>query len=267
MFSELIDIVSAGIYNSDVVIRNKSVTETKKRPVSMFEIEIPVEDGGISYINSYITKIESDLIICAKPGQIRHTKLPFKCYYIHMIPKSNELYNILMNIPDYIKTDKKEEYVNLFKNICKYSDSKLEDSELMLGSLILRLTYMLLKESRKTRLKSNTKYNNYPVIEKVIKYIKENLTEDLSLKTVSAYAGFSHIHFHNFFKKATGLTLREYVEEQRLKRAVNMLVSTSATLTEIAHECGFSSQSYFSYAFKKRMGCTPGEYVHKNIVG
>ena len=88
------------------------------------------------------------------------------------------------------------------------------------------------------------------MIEKAMEYIRENLTSELSLEVVSEKMSFSPIHFHNMFKSATGMTLRKYVEEQRISKAANLLVTTDFTLTEIAYECGFSSQSYFSYAFK-----------------
>ena len=71
----------------------------------------------------------------------------------------------------------------------------------------------------------------------------------------------SPIHFHNFFKKSVGKTLREYVEEQRIKKATGLLLTTNDSLTKIAFECGFSSQSYFSYVFKRKMKITPREYV------
>ena len=57
------------------------------------------------------------------------------------------------------------------------------------------------------------------------------------------------------------MPLREYVEDRRIRKAVNLLIETDLTLAEIAYECGFSSQSYFSYAFKKKMGLTPREYA------
>ena len=83
----------------------------------------------------------------------------------------------------------------------------------------------------------------------------------MSLNAVASYASLSSIHFHNCFKAATGKTLHEYVEEQRIKKAAGLLVSTDLTLTEISYECGFSSQSYFSYAFKRKMKMTPREYA------
>lgn len=113
---------------------------------------------------------------------------------------------------------------------------------------------------KKQLYRDKLKSGNYEIIENVIKYIKENLTSDLSLNAVASYASLSPIHFHNCFKVATGKTLQEYVEEQRIKKSAGLLVSTDLTLTEISYECGFSSQSYFSYAFKRKKKMTPREY-------
>lgn len=253
------EIISIGIYNSEIAVKNKTITNNRK--TTMFEIEIPIENGGISYINSETNPIHTNMIICAKPGQIRHTKLPFKCYYIHMIVNKGELYDFLMNIPNFIKTDKYEKYFEIFVKICEHYDTALEIDEIILHSRILEIIYLLSKDSRNLFRREGIKSSNYKAIEKVISFIKENLTSDLSLETMASYAGFSPIHFHNCFKASTGKTLREYVEEQRIKKAANMLVTTDSKLTEIAYECGFSSQSYFSYAFKRKMHLTPREYA------
>lgn len=57
------------------------------------------------------------------------------------------------------------------------------------------------------------------------------------------------------------MTLREYVEEQRIKKAIHLLLTTDRSLTAVAYECGFSSQSYFSYVFKRKMKTTPRQYI------
>ena len=67
-----------GIYNSRKVGPDTKVS--KKRKTSMFEIELPVESGGISHINGESRHITTDLLVCAKPGQIRYTKFPYQCY-------------------------------------------------------------------------------------------------------------------------------------------------------------------------------------------
>ena len=253
------EIDAVGIYNSQIAAKNKTIT--KNRKTTMFEIEIPIEEGGISYINSEEMHIVPDIVICAKPGQIRHTRLPFKCYYIHMILNSGTLYDILTNVPVFIETKNSEEYRKIFEGLCGYFDSPLESDRIMAYSLILKLIYLLNRDSKKQLYKYKLNSRNYEIIENVIKYIKENLTSDLSLNAVASYASLSPIHFHNCFKAATGKTLHEYVEEQRIKKAAGLLVSTDLTLTEISYECGFSSQSYFSYAFKRKKNMTPREYA------
>ena len=255
---ELPEIVAVGIYDSSIAIKNRIVS--KNRKTTMFEIEIPIEKGGVSYINSEEAAIEPNIVICAKPGQTRHTKLPFKCYYIHLIVTDEMLYDKLMNIPNYLKTQKHKTYYEIFDKLCKYYVTAVDSDEIIIYSLILELIHTLINDSKKYMMKNCTKANNYETIENVIKYIKENLTSDLSLDAVAVYAGFSPIHFHNFFKASTGKTLREYVEEQRIRKAANMLITTDFPLTKIAYDCGFSSQSYFSYAFKRKMNYSPSEY-------
>ena len=229
----------------------------------MFEIELPLESGGVSYMDDDSCHIGPDILICARPGQLRHTMFPHICYYVHLIIEDGALYNMMMSVPSFIKVDDHNRYSELLRRISKYHNSTVERDLVMAESLILELIYTISKDAETMLLGDGVRGDKHDVIKSTIKYIKENLTSDLSLETVAAHSGFSPIYFHNFFKKATGKTLRDYVEEQRIRRAANMIVSSDMTLTRIAYECGFSSQSYFSYAFKRRIGMTPREYAKK----
>lgn len=252
------EIVAVGIYNSQIAAKNKSIT--KNRKTVMFEIELPIESGGVSFIDSDQSQITPSTLVCAKPGQTRHTKLPFKCYYIHMILKEGALYELLMSVPSYLSVADADKYRDIFERMCKYYDSAVESDRIMLHGLILELLHLIQKDSKKQLRRETISGSSFETIEKVISYIKQNLTADLSLEAVSAYANLSPIHFHNCFKSATGKTLHAYVEEQRIKKAATLLITTDWTLTRISGECGFSSQSYFSYAFKRKMNVTPREY-------
>lgn len=251
-------IVTIGIYDSQIAAKNTVIS--KNRKTSMFEIELPIENGGISYIDSNSKQITTNTIICAKPNQIRHTKFPFKCYYVHMIIHSGDIYDMLIKTPDFFETDKIDVYKKIFTKLVKHYDTLSDHAEIIIQSLILELIYTICNDSNKTIKKCNSSYN-YTIIEKALNYIKENLTEDLSLEKVAKSVSLSPIYFHNSFKTAVGKTLHEYVEEQRIKKATNLLLTTNFTLTKIAYECGFSSQSYFSYVFKRKMKVTPREYV------
>ena len=177
-----------------------------------------------------------------------------------MILKEGALYELLMSVPSYLSVADADKYRDIFERMCKYYDSAVESDRIMLHGLILELLHLIQKDSKKQLRRETISGSSFETIEKVISYIKQNLTADLSLEAVSAYANLSPIHFHNCFKSATGKTLHAYVEEQRIKKAATLLITTDWTLTRISGECGFSSQSYFSYAFKRKMNVTPREY-------
>ena len=93
-------IIAAGVYNSNVAARNKRVSQNRR--TTMFEIELPIETGGFSYIDDLKEPIRTNMLIIAKPDQIRHTRFPFQCLYIHIIVGEGVLRNILMSIPNYL---------------------------------------------------------------------------------------------------------------------------------------------------------------------
>jgi AraC-like DNA-binding protein len=255
------DIVAAGIYNAQVVYKGRSSSPNRK--TTMFEIELPIESGGTSFINDTSHRIDESTVICAKPGQIRHTKLPFMCYYVHLIVCEGVLLDILSALPDFIELSDASSIKKLFVDLCAIHNSTDSKKDVLTQSLLLKLIYTLDKKAAFSKDVYRPKPSNRMVIEETIHYIKRNLSAELTLKSLSERVNFSQIYFHKLFKSSTGKNLREYIEEQRIKAAIELLTSTSKTLTQIAYECGFSSQSYFSYAFKRRMKITPRELVKK----
>ncbi len=252
-------IVAIGMYNAQLAFKNRTISPNRK--TTMFEIELPVEAGGISYMDDTSHPITEHVVICAKPGQLRHTRLPFKCYYIHMIVNEGQLCDMLSSLPNYIPMEDTGEIRRIFLSLCEHYGTGTPESEVLLQSLIMQLVYLLYQHSTALQQKYKPKTNNHQIIEDTLAYISSNLTSDLSLEYLSEKAGFSPIYFHKFFKASTGRTPHRYVEEQRIQKSIELLTSTDMTLTQIAYECGFSSQSYFSYAFKKIMKRTPREYA------
>lgn len=255
------EIVAIGIYRSETAAPGRAVSRNRK--TTMFEIEVAPEDGGISYIDSERHEIVRDLVVCAKPGQMRHTRFPFRCLYVHMIVPHGQLHDILSDLPNFFVSAHAAQYRSLLESMTAYYDTGLDIDRVRMHSLLLELIYMLSEDSKQCRAAGKMKSNHYEMIEDAVRYIRENLTADLSLEAIARRFSFHPIHFHKCFKASTGKTPREYVEELRINKAANLLVTTDMTLTQIAYECGFSSQSYFSYAFKRKMGMTPRAYEKK----
>ena len=251
-------IVSAGIYDGGVAQKGRSVS--RSRATSMFELELPLAEGGISYVDGESMPVSPDTLICARAGQVRHTRFPFRCYYLHMIvPKESTLYTALSALPVFVHTAHPEQYRAIFERLTEaYSRSGVRD-RLSLYSAVFELAHCLVGDANR-QLSFQGGRGRGEVVRSAVQYIGESLNEDLSLSAMATRFGFSPVHFHRLFKEGTGVTLRAFVEGERIRRATDLIVSTDMTLTEIAYAVGFSSQSYFSAAFRRRTGMTPRAY-------
>lgn len=97
-------------------------------------------------------------------------------------------------------------------------------------------------------------------INKVQDYIEANISEDLSLITLSNVANFSQYHFHRIFCAIVGEPLSKYIQRIRLeKAAISLSGNPKYTIAQIALKCGFSNQASFSRAFKKHFGFSASE--------
>ncbi len=101
-------------------------------------------------------------------------------------------------------------------------------------------------------------------VNRVFKFIEENLGSDLSLNTVSKVAFFSAFHFHRVFNFVTGETLNEYVTRQRIEKSASDLLHNNSTVTELAHKYGFSDNSSYSRAFRKYFKVSPTQFKKQN---
>ena len=182
-----------------------------------------------------------------------------------MIVNEGDLGDILAALPNYIDFSDTDQIKEIFISLCEHYNTGITNDDILLQSLILKLIYIL-SENSASVIKSTPKRNNRKTIERTLEYINNNLSDDLTLEELANAANYNTIYFHKLFKASTGKTLHEYIEAQRIKKSINLLISTDMTLTQIAYECGFSSQSYFSYAFKRRMGTSPRDYAKKIVV-
>lgn len=102
------------------------------------------------------------------------------------------------------------------------------------------------------------------VAEKVKEYIALHLDEeDLSRETIAHYTFLSPDYLSRIFKKKTGLSISDYMIQERFKKARELLVTTDLSISAVVSAVGYSHFSYFSKMFKKIVGCTPIDYRKK----
>ncbi|MCP1496940.1 AraC family transcriptional regulator [Pseudomonas migulae] len=99
-----------------------------------------------------------------------------------------------------------------------------------------------------------------PRFAKVAEYIDQRISSSIHVGELASIAAQSHFHFTRTFKARTGQSPHAYILEHRVRRAEHMLAESTLGLAQISQECGFSSQSHFSTAFKQHIGITPGQY-------
>ena len=90
--------------------------------------------------------------------------------------------------------------------------------------------------------------------------VAEGYGKGLTVSELARSVGISRSHFSIEFKRHTGFTPREYIENYRITVAGKLLCTTQKTVEEISEKCGFSSSSCFIRAFRRSEGVTPSEY-------
>lgn len=90
--------------------------------------------------------------------------------------------------------------------------------------------------------------------------VREHYTEPPSLGEAAALCGMSPVAFSRTFRKASGMTLRRYLNHVRMTHAIELLEETAESIAEIASRLGFSDQSHFDRRFRQTFGRTPSRH-------
>lgn len=94
----------------------------------------------------------------------------------------------------------------------------------------------------------------------VLDYINDHLDQEIKLADLAALLGMSQFHFCHLFKQAIPTTPYQYLLQQRIERAKQLLKQTDQSIMEIALQCGFNSHSHLSKQFRQLTGITPTAY-------
>jgi len=109
------------------------------------------------------------------------------------------------------------------------------------------------------QLATNSTYFKDPRLIDLFNYIKENIGGDLSNKVLSNVANVSEDYVGQYFKMLTGINPQDYIEYQRMERAVFLLRTTKKSIREIGKEVGYKDTAYFCRRFKMMFGIPAGK--------
>ncbi|MBE9018266.1 AraC family transcriptional regulator [Chroococcidiopsis sp. CCALA 051] len=95
---------------------------------------------------------------------------------------------------------------------------------------------------------------------KVTDYINAHLADDITLSDLAQLLSMSPFHFSRLFKRSIQVTPHQYVLQQRVEQAKQLLIQTELSIMDIALQCGFSSHSHLGKWFRQQTGVTPKMY-------
>lgn len=122
---------------------------------------------------------------------------------------------------------------------------------------IWKLTFRRLKQSTAV---SSASYLANDRLKSIISYIHEHFDEKLTLDDIAVQVSLSRSECSRFFKKTAGQSLFEYLNDYRLSKSIDMLRDTDLSIAQIADASGFCNQSYYTDAFRKKIGLTPRRF-------
>lgn len=158
-------------------------------------------------------------------------------------------------------------YINrfcLYQHIGEYSKLMLLDKH---KSMTDGFQYLHLLAERMFKLKFVNEQNRASlIIGKICEFIREHLSEDLSLVRLAEIHYFNPSYLSRFFKQEHGVNLSEYIDECRIRKAKELLCNGDLKVRDVALLVGYESAHSFTRFFKKATGTTPQEYRDSIIV-
>lgn len=148
-------------------------------------------------------------------------------------------------------------FENMFESALEHYNSTLSGSEMICHGILSQIIGMLMNNQNLKRITSNKAKK----IEKSMKYMEENFCDpDFRISCLGEFSDMSNKQFRRLFAELYDKNPHRFLTELRLNKAKTMLLNTSAQISEVAVECGFSDLYSFSHSFKKYFGFSPKVY-------
>ncbi len=139
-------------------------------------------------------------------------------------------------------------FLNMHKEYTQQKESYLEMLRYILGQVIIETI---------RKVGSNDKQSLQTA--EIIRYINAHFADNLTLGKICEELGYSLPYISAKFRRETGFTFTQYLQNRRIEEACRLLASTDMSITEIAECCGYDSLKFFGKVFKSVTKTTPRE--------
>lgn len=207
----------------------------------------------------------SHRIVDWEPGEVWSQSVPLTDFLEWSLPQENFVHRLLHG-DVLIEADENRWIYDLDMmqrwHADLHSSHAVERQQIVLLEIRARLTRLAGSTDRATN-------SNEPRIEpgrmdQMLLFIARNYQEDLSVASIAESAGLTASYAMELFKQSTGMSIMQYVNDQRLSHARRMLATSNSKILDVAMQSGFGSASQFYNVFRKTCGETPRHYAKVN---
>ena len=177
---------------------------------------------------------------------------PLRCF---SLARASRLYRLTL------PKQRKEGFEAALDRVHAEWKSKREGYEQVIRAEVTLMLLQLARENESDAVRPGSDPSSSPMwLRTTLAYIDRFPKSDLRLSTLCKHVSVSPAHFSRTFRKATGMTVTEYVVAKRIAFAKERLLATDDPVHRISADCGFESLPYFHKKFKKHTGDSPQVY-------
>ncbi len=231
---------------------------------SYYEIYFLYDGTRDFFYNQTHCEITAPMVIIIPPFTPHLTQgRDFKRINLYVSPNILEKINIHAltkhRSPCFLRLDsnKSEELYNFLKTPCGFSPN---DEDVLVYQKAYCYTMIRFLIDNATLLDENELINSSNPIYKVVEYINANYLEKITLQSLCEKFFYTRNTLIRHFQSTLHCSINDYILFVRLNRAKDLLYKTKMSISDIAEQCGFSSQNHFSLTFTKKMGTSPSAY-------
>jgi len=135
-----------------------------------------------------------------------------------------------------------------------------EDDKISLQNVATRIEQLLFSLNEENSQTYSSDSYDAVVFKNAVKFMNVNIQKQLSIDELAQKCNISPTGLKNIFSKYAGLGIHKYFLKLKINHAVHLL-KQGVSVTQISEILGYSSQGYFSHAFKRETGKNPSEYM------
>lgn len=234
---------------------------------SGYIIHYIIEGKGIFKTNGKIYRLSAGDAFLITPGNLIYyeadAKNPWTYTWIGFQGIKIKQYLSRTSLLDYpIFHYEHDDRIRLCHEKMYEANQNFKNKDLIMTSILYEYLFMLVSKFPKQNITVSEKKDLY--VEEALKYIESNYSSNINVNSIAEFLSIDRSYLHRLFKNTTGLSLKNYIINFRIKNACDLLINTDFPISAISRSIGYEDSLYFSRIFKNKKGCSPTEYRLKN---